>query len=474
MKSLTKSSIVLATILAIGTPWGNAQTATPAPTEKTVKITGSVGLPGAVMRGFPNSVMTDENGHYSAGVPLGWSGTVTPAKEGYNFSPHAITYTKIERDQDGENYAAIAITFTIAGNAGAPGVVMQGLPDNPVADAKGNYNVKVPYRWSGVVAPKLPGSTFSPPAREYPALLTDRLKQDYRIAGPGDSSGGSYPSSSFYSQDRRLPGAAGLAMAQYMLVIPTVRMNGREVGEVADDMRVMLQILRAKANEQRAGMGRTVLPDYGPIFGQGGLGTEALYIQGHAAVFVMEVDFSLDVRPEPNAAGPAGPQRESDSVWQMAKERLGQNGSSGAMNTPNPIQLKEDLIRALRHAANIRHLDPNELIILTVIGTSRPTPMPGTGFYGMGAYGTTSIQGGGYSYGAGSFNTDDASGSSDSGGYTSYSTRGGRRVPAAAVPADPSGGDTLIIQAKKADIDAFAKDQISFEQFSQRVKVFKY
>jgi hypothetical protein len=41
-------------------------------------------------------------------------------------------------------------------------------------------------------------------------------------------------------------------------------------------------------------------------------------------------------------------------------------------------------------------------------------------------------------------------------------------------PAASAAGNVLTIQAKKADIDAFAKDQISFEQFSQRVKVFSY
>ncbi len=30
-------------------------------------------------------------------------------------------------------------------------------------------------------------------------------------------------------------------------------------------------------------------------------------------------------------------------------------------------QFKEELLRSLKHAANLRHIDPNELVILTLV-----------------------------------------------------------------------------------------------------------
>ncbi len=458
MKSLAPLFAAIIPLLVTAPRCADAQ-------ELRAAISGSVGVPGVTMKGMPGDPLTDTNGDYSGAIPQGWSGTVTPVKEGFIFEPPSRKYAGIQAWRKDEDYVAKMITFTITGNVGAPGVVMEGLPGDPISDDKGVYRVEVAYKWQGVVKPELPGYVFAPPFRTYPPVIKNYLKEDY-IATPGEATGSLYRS----SEGRRGP-RAGVAPspARDVLVVPTAGVDTAEFTEMADDMRVMLQILREKANEQRAWMGRTVLPDYGPIFGQGGPGSEALYIQGHAVVFVMEVNFSVDVGQEPNTANPAGPQRESDQVWQRAKERLGQNDSSGAMTPPNPTQLKENLIRALRHAANIRHLDPNELVILTVIGSSRPTPRSGGG-----SYGATSVHGGGYFYGASSFNTDDASGSSGSGGYTSLSTRGGRRVPEIAVPAGSSGGDWLIIQAKTADINAFAGDKISFEQFNQRVKVFNY
>jgi hypothetical protein len=353
--------------------------------------------------------------------------------------------------------------FTISGNAGVPGVIMRGLPGDPTTDEKGFYTVEVPYGWKGVVRPEGTGLRLVSPWRSYEPVTCDLTSQNYTMARTG-----------------RPPSALGQGMAQDVLVVPTMGVNAAEFAETAEDMRVMLQILREKANEQRAGMGRGVLPDYGPIFGQSGRGTEAFYIQGYAAMFVMEVGFPL-VRPsEPNAAGGRGQERAGDPVWQQARERLAGSGQSGSLDGANPVnpdQFKENLIRALRHAANIRHLDPNERVILTVIGSAGPASLPGGGAayrnpYGGGSF---SVQGDGYGYGGGSFSTNSTGGYTDSSGYTSFSTRGGRVMGMGAVgPAASAAGNVLTIQAKKADIDAFAKDQISFEQFSQRVKVFSY
>jgi hypothetical protein len=47
----------------------------------THTISGSVGVPGVEMKGFPSgNVVSDSSGFYTAIVDWGWSGNVTPTK----------------------------------------------------------------------------------------------------------------------------------------------------------------------------------------------------------------------------------------------------------------------------------------------------------------------------------------------------------------------------------------------------------
>ncbi len=58
-------------------------------------ISGSVGLSGVVLSGLPGSPVSDTSGNYLAIVPCGWSGTVTPVRWGYTFSPASTTYSNV-------------------------------------------------------------------------------------------------------------------------------------------------------------------------------------------------------------------------------------------------------------------------------------------------------------------------------------------------------------------------------------------
>jgi outer membrane protein assembly factor BamB len=79
-----------------------------------INITGNVTLSGSAFPGVRmassswNSVLTDSTGHYALEVGLGWSGTVTPVKPGYVFSPQSATYAKPTSDQS-QDYSAIAV-----------------------------------------------------------------------------------------------------------------------------------------------------------------------------------------------------------------------------------------------------------------------------------------------------------------------------------------------------------------------------
>jgi hypothetical protein len=75
----------------------------------TVTISGNAGVAGATLSytdGSPKTATTDGNGAYSFTVPYNWSGTVTPSKAGYTFSPVNRTYTNLTSDQTNQNYVA--------------------------------------------------------------------------------------------------------------------------------------------------------------------------------------------------------------------------------------------------------------------------------------------------------------------------------------------------------------------------------
>jgi|GEM_PF-763754 len=159
-------------------------------TVSQVTISGTVTLGGAplasvVMIGLPGNPVTDASGAYSASVISGWSGTVTPALAGYTFTPASRAYANVVTDQLTQDYAAAALpTYTISGMvtlSGAPlaGVVMNGLPGNPVTDASGAYSAIVFSGWSGTATPALASHTFAPANRVYTNVVADTPGQDF-------------------------------------------------------------------------------------------------------------------------------------------------------------------------------------------------------------------------------------------------------------------------------------------------------
>ncbi|MFZ2145605.1 MAG: hypothetical protein WAV28_00175 [Sedimentisphaerales bacterium] len=147
----------------------------------TYTISGSVpGLSGVTMGGLPNNPVTNENGYYSDTVKYGWNGTVTPVKAGYTFEPAKITYPRVTSDQINQDYTATLKTFVISGTTHMEGVIMEGLPGNPITGSDGTYKAIVDYNWSGTVTPAKVGYIFMPTNRPYTAVTMNQTNQDYR------------------------------------------------------------------------------------------------------------------------------------------------------------------------------------------------------------------------------------------------------------------------------------------------------
>ena len=148
-------------------------------------ISGNAGLAGVTLsyiNGTPKTVVSDANGNYSIPVAGGWSGTVTPSKLGYVFTPASRTYSNISGSQTGQNYTAAVATFTISGNAGVVGVTLKyvsGTPRSVLSDVSGNYSIAVPFGWSGTVTPSKTNYIFSPVNRTYTNVTTNQAAQNY-------------------------------------------------------------------------------------------------------------------------------------------------------------------------------------------------------------------------------------------------------------------------------------------------------
>ncbi|HJW32119.1 MAG TPA: putative Ig domain-containing protein [Holophagaceae bacterium] len=154
----------------------------------TFLIKGNAGVGGATLAyvdGTAKTATADAGGTYSFPVSYGWSGTVTPGKAGYTFSPASSTYSNVLSNQ-AQDYLAAPILYSLSGNAGIGGATLSyvdGTAKTATADASGAYTFTVPLGWSGTVTPSKPGGyIFTPASRSYTSLAGNQTNQNYTIA----------------------------------------------------------------------------------------------------------------------------------------------------------------------------------------------------------------------------------------------------------------------------------------------------
>ena len=157
-------------------------------TRTCVTISGHAGSAGTTVdyAGTTSGQTTaNGSGNYSFSVPYEWSGTVTPSKTGFTFSPVNRSYNSLTTDQTSQNYTATAITYTISGSVQKPAVTLSytdGSAKTATSDAGGNYSFTVSYNWTGTVTPTHPCFTFTPTSKNYANVLSNQTGQDYTAA----------------------------------------------------------------------------------------------------------------------------------------------------------------------------------------------------------------------------------------------------------------------------------------------------
>ncbi len=147
-----------------------------------ISIAGNAGLSGVALTYTGGSTLTDGSGNYSFSVQVGWSGTVTPSKTGFMFSPANRIYTSLTSSQTAQNYTAAITTYTLSGNVGAAGVSLSyndGTLKTVASQADGSYSLPVTYNWSGTVTPSHSCFTFNPTHIDYNSVLSNQIGQNY-------------------------------------------------------------------------------------------------------------------------------------------------------------------------------------------------------------------------------------------------------------------------------------------------------
>jgi hypothetical protein len=150
-----------------------------------VTILGNAGVSGAVLSytdGTPKTVTADATGAYSIKVPFNWSGTLTPSKAGYFFSPGSASFSNLTAPQVIQNFTA-RVAYSISGNVGLPGLTLSYVVDSTTltvtADDSGNYSFLIPSGWSGTITPSHTCFTFNPPNRVYSNVTSNQTAQNF-------------------------------------------------------------------------------------------------------------------------------------------------------------------------------------------------------------------------------------------------------------------------------------------------------
>ncbi len=251
-----------------------------------------------------------------------------------------------------------------------------------------------------------------------------------------------------------------------VLVIPSAEIKAEDVAAITEDMNVMSRIIEKNLEQARVAPARSgfFALNHDPLVTLlGGGGTiESMYLQSYGALFLMRMDFPLSAPPAVEEEKPAEKEAQSDPVWQEMRREMYEPQEAARGSRKEPEQkydaekvenLKTTLIKALKHAANIRSLKSDESVILTVTGSSKSS---GGRMVPIHSRTASLVQR----------------------NQVVVQEKAGDGTATAGVIATPSSDQTtyfsptaLVIRAKKSDIDEFAKGTLDADQFRQRVQV---
>jgi hypothetical protein len=245
-----------------------------------------------------------------------------------------------------------------------------------------------------------------------------------------------------------------------ILVIPTQQIQPQDLVTLMEDMTVMCNILDKKLEQSNLISGMSfigvTLPGRPGRFSLGGDSIGAIYVQGYGALFMTTVDFPLSPPPETEEKEDTK-EEDADPVWEQMRQEIFSpekavrptSGRQEEKYDPEKVKnLKTTLIEALVHAANIRGLQPDESVILTVTGSG------GDGSSDVGkvvASGTDQV-------------------------IVHYKDKNATKVLKSSSLNDLGVAlpTVLTIRAKKSYIDELAQKKIDYDEFEDKIQLMSY
>jgi hypothetical protein len=234
-----------------------------------------------------------------------------------------------------------------------------------------------------------------------------------------------------------------------ILIVPSGQVKVDNLAEITEDLSIMSHLFSKKLSQSNMLTARgRLLVELNPYFGRGNRKTEAIFLEGYGALFLLKVNMLLSAPPDTSQKKEI--QEDTDPVWTQMRRQLYEPEKVHRSRTDDRPEekfdaervenLKTNLIKTLKHATNIRALKSDQLVILTVIGNGSQSASNVTQKY--------------YSYGRST----------------------GSRYVVQTTPEVETGHllpTVLTISVKKLDIDAFAKGELDYEQFRKRIGIYK-
>lgn len=238
-----------------------------------------------------------------------------------------------------------------------------------------------------------------------------------------------------------------------VFLVPGLAGETRDMQELIADLHVMCRIFDKKLNPQMPtrtfrSEAAELLAAMTPMGARTGA-TEALYLDGFGIVFFVNAGFPLVLAEGDPQQGTDQP--PEDPLWQRVREEVVQGNPTTVQdvdaretdrrNREATAILTDTVIQTLKHAANIRSLQPDQNFVIRVAGLDEATSRH--------PYSRRSRQ----PYGG------------------LYSDPFGTYGSVASPVDEPVPETTLIIRATKAAVDDFSSGKLSVEQFKARVEL---
>ncbi len=288
-------------------------------------ISGSIGRAHVHLQGFPEPATTDQFGNFSVVVPHGWQACVTPRKEGLDFTPSEIHFSKVMRDMDHQNFTARFKTVTVSGAIVIGQCPMSGVSISTnfgggadTTDELGRFFIEVPYGWTGDITPYKKGFSFNPPSLSY-TNIKDNIDSLEQASGIVESPAQS--AKSFFDIAHRTDSEHVASINRTL--IPALSKPSRNPTQIRDNLRVVAAIM-----DERLGAFATR--------------TQGIYVRDYGIILHSQVEPAFTFQGFPRAPQP---RCSSDHYLNL---------------------LKENALKMIGHTAHVKILAPHDWVVVTL------------------------------------------------------------------------------------------------------------